>query len=76
MAQIILDHALALQETVSFNPGSPCGTPTPPYYLSVATPRNVIDQLDMGRSQASDVDREKIIVLLMKFHVPHQHMFL
>ena len=41
-----------------------CGTPTAPNHLSLATPRNVIDQLEIGRSQLLCVEIELFMVLL------------
>ena len=35
--------------------------PTHPHDLSLAMPRNIIDHLEIGRSQVSDTDRERAI---------------
>ena len=56
-----MDHALELQETVSLSWGSLHATPTPPHYLSLGTPRNVIEQLVIGRSQTTATDNENNI---------------
>ena len=61
IAKKIVDHALELQETVSFLPGSPCATTTLPYNLSLGIPWNAIKQLVIGRSQTTAIDKKRTI---------------
>ena len=55
----IVGHSLELQGTVSMPLGLLYAMPTPPHYLSLGMPRNVIEQLDIGRSQTTAIDKEK-----------------
>ena len=61
MTRKFIDQALELQDTISLLPDSPHATPTPPHYLSLGTPKNVIKQLEMGRSSTTATDKERSI---------------
>ena len=50
MIRKMIDHALELQEIVSFPQCSPCAIPYLPHYLSLGMLKSVIKQLEMGRS--------------------------
>ena len=53
--------ALTLQETISLPPVSPHSMPTPQHYLSLAMPRNILEQLEIVRSQVTAADKERAI---------------
>ena len=57
----IMDHALELQETVSMPLSSPHATPTPSHYLSLDMPKNIIEQLEMGKSSMTVTEKEIIM---------------
>ena len=54
----IVGYSLTLQEAVSLPPGSPCGMPTSPHYLSLDMSRHVNDHLEIGRCLVTVEDRE------------------
>ena len=53
MTRKMIDHAIMIHETVSLLLGYPCAIPTPSHYLSLGTPRSVIEQWEIGRSSTN-----------------------